>query len=105
MFPSLLSYDVVSNIYKQVSLKKILSKDGTTAFNFFSQLDIHYINNNELIGEIWKVATDKKYAQNKAYDAAYIAVANYKRLNLWTFEKRLLSYGFKNVKLIGTDKL
>lgn len=85
--PALLAYEVTSALRRLVYLKEIRPETGEIAFARFSRIDIHLLSRADIFQRAWELA--KELNQSRAYDAAYLAVAQLNQCDLWTADERL----------------
>lgn len=86
--PTLLAFEVTSSLRRLVYLKQISAEHGETAFQAFRRVAIRYSGrSDEVIQLAWHLS--KSLDLPRAYDAAYLAVAQLSRCDFWTADKRL----------------
>jgi predicted nucleic acid-binding protein len=84
--PSLLAFEVTSTLRRLVYLKQITPKEGERAFARFMQFDIHYISHTDIYSRAWELA--KELNRPRAYDTAYLAVAQLHQCDFWTADEK-----------------
>jgi len=70
-----------------VYLKNLIAEEGDAAFQTFLQMPIRYSRRGEVIELAWQLS--KTLNRPRAYDTAYLAVAQLNRCEFWTADKRL----------------
>lgn len=85
--PSLLPYEVTSVLRRLVYLKAIPSAHGDEAFRTFLRLPIRLSYSRSIFSVAWQLAQD--LARPRAYDSAYLAVAQRYDCPFWTADERL----------------
>ncbi len=85
--PTLLAFEVTSVLRQEVYLKNLVADEGDAAFHAFLQMPIRYSRRNEVVKLAWQLS--KMLNRSRAYDTAYLAVAQLNRCEFWTADKRL----------------
>lgn len=85
--PTLLIFEVASTLRRMVYLKAITSDEGEQAFEVFSRIPIRLAHSKGVIALAWQLA--KQFNRPRAYDTAYLAVAQIYGCELWTADERL----------------
>lgn len=85
--PSLIAFEVASTLRRSVYLKQIPFPQGDAALNAFLQLPLRVLPLKEVVQLAWRLS--KRLNLPRAYDAAYLAVAQLNRCEFWTADKRL----------------
>ena len=85
--PSLLAFEVASTLRRLVYLRAISIDQGEEAFTIFSRIPIRFSQRRGIIPLAWQLA--KEFDRPRAYDTAYMAVAQLYRCDLWTADERL----------------
>ncbi len=85
--PMLLAYEVTSVLRRLVYLRALTPDEGEDAFNLFSRLPIRFSQRKSVIPASWQLA--KQFNRPRAYDTAYLAVAQMYGCDLWTADEKL----------------
>jgi predicted nucleic acid-binding protein len=85
--PALLAFEVTSTLRRYVYLKEISSARGEEAFETFLRLNIRLSHQRGLFPLAWKLAQDFNFS--RAYDTAYLALAQLRGCDFWTADERL----------------
>ena len=85
--PSLLAFEVTSALRRLVALKAITSLRGDEAFTQFLRIPIRLSSRRAIFPLAWKLAQDLN--RPRAYDTAYLALAQLAKCEFWTADERL----------------
>lgn len=85
--PSLLAFEVTASLRRYVYLKRITPAQGEQAFAQFLQMEIHLSQRPALFRLAWELA--KQFNQSRAYDTAYLALAQLHPCDFWTADRKL----------------
>lgn len=85
--PSLIAFEVASTLRRSVYLKQIPSSQGDAALNAFLKFPLRAAPLREVVQLAWRLS--KRLNLPRAYDTAYLAVAQLNRCEFWTADKRL----------------
>ena len=101
--PALLAFEVTSTLRRLVYLGELTSVEGEEAFAHFLRMDIHLSNRRGILPLAWRLAQELN--RPRAYDTAYLALAQLLECDFWTADERLYNVaaaklGF--VKWIGS---
>jgi predicted nucleic acid-binding protein len=100
--PLLFLHEVTSMLYRKTVQGVMGSKDARLALQEALSLDIHYLDPPGLSERAFELAA--KFNQPNAYDAHYMALAEYLDCPLWTADERLYAQiheGFAHVRYLG----
>lgn len=87
--PSLLYYEVTNGLYRYQKVGSLPSDAVEKALTAALTLPIELVSNTELHSRAKKAAV--KYNLSAAYDAHYIALAEWMDIELWTADKKLIN--------------
>jgi predicted nucleic acid-binding protein len=87
--PTLLAFEVTSTLRRLVFLKQITPPQGEEAFESFLEMDIYLSHQRSIFPLAWQLA--KQFNLPRAYDTAYLALAQLRNCEFWTADKRLFS--------------
>lgn len=85
--PSLFAYEVTSTLRRLVFLDVIAPAHGDEAFDAFLRLPIRLSHSRSIFPLTWEFA--KELERPRAYDAAYLALAQLHDCPFWTADERL----------------
>ena len=85
--PSILAFEVTSSLRRLVYLNEITPEEGEEAFEKFLKLNIHLSHRRAIFPLAWRLA--KEFNRPRAYDTAYLALAQLYGCEFWTADKRL----------------
>jgi predicted nucleic acid-binding protein len=85
--PSLIVFEVTSTLRRSVYLKQIPFPQGDAAFETFLKLPVRTSPLREVVQLSWQLS--KRLNLPRAYDSAYLAVAQLNRCEFWTADRRL----------------
>jgi len=101
--PSLLQFEVTSVLRRLVALKEITVARGDEAFAQFLRIPIRLSSRRAIFPLAWRFA--KELNRPRAYDTAYLALAQLTNSPFWTADERLynaVSAGLPWVKWVGS---
>lgn len=85
--PTLLSFEITSTLHRLVHLREITAEAGEAAFQQFLNIPIRLYYRQEILTTAWLFA--KQFNRPRAYDTAYLAVAQMHNCEFWTGDRRL----------------
>ena len=85
--PALLAYEVTSTLRRMVYQGALLRARGEQAFAHFQRMDIRLSHRKTILPLAWELA--RQFNRPRAYDTAYLAVAQLNSCEFWTADKRL----------------
>lgn len=85
--PALFAFEVTSSLRRLVYLEEITAGEGERAFEQFLKLDIRLSRQRGIYPLAWRLA--KRFNRPRAYDAAYLALAQLRGCDFWTADERL----------------
>lgn len=85
--PALFAFEVTSSLRRLVSLKEITPEEGEEAFEKFLKIDIRLSHRQAIFPLAWELA--KQFNRPRAYDAAYLAMAQLSNCEFWTADEKL----------------
>lgn len=85
--PTFFAYEVTSTLRRLVHLKQINPFQGDRAFEKFLQFPIRLSHRPEILLLAWELA--KEFDRPRAYDTAYLALAQLQGCEFWTADERL----------------
>jgi predicted nucleic acid-binding protein len=100
--PALLAFEVTSTLRRYVYLQEVSAARGEEAFEKFLRLNIRLSHQQGIFPLAWKLAKD--FNRSRAYDTAYLALAQLRGCDFWTADERLynaVSHELEWVKWIG----
>ena len=87
--PALFAFEVTSALRRLVHLKEITAKQGETAFAQFLKIDVRLSHQRAIFPLAWRLA--QQYNRPRAYDTAYLALAQLRGCEFWTTDQRLFN--------------
>ena len=85
--PTLLAFEVTSVLRRLVFLGEIATSEGEKAFQQFLRMEIRLSSQRSVFPLAWKLAQDLR--RPRAYDTAYLALAQLRGCDFWTADERL----------------
>jgi len=85
--PSLLSFEVVSTLRRLVFLNEVTPEEGAEAFQRFLAFKIRLSHRKGIFPLAWQFA--EQFNRPRAYDTAYLALAQLNQCEFWTADERL----------------
>jgi len=85
--PALLGFEVTSTLRRLVYLQALTAGEGEEAFATFLRLPIRYSQHRGVLPLAWQLA--RQLNRPRAYDTAYLAVAQLYGCELWTADEKL----------------
>lgn len=85
--PSLLPFEVVSTLRRLLYHEEITREEGEAAFQRFHAFKIRLSHRKALFSLAWDLA--KQFNRPRAYDTAYLAMAQLNECEFWTADERL----------------
>jgi predicted nucleic acid-binding protein len=87
--PALLAFEVTSSLRRLVYLGEIPPDQGEEAFREFLKIDIHLSHQHGIFSLAWSLS--KQFNLPRAYDTAYLALAQLRNCEFWTADERLFN--------------
>lgn len=85
--PALPAFEVTSSLRCLVYLKELTATEGEEAFSHFRRIQIRLSHRQSIFPLAWDLA--KQLSRPRAYDTAYLALAQLKQCDFWTADERL----------------
>lgn len=85
--PALMAFEVVSTLRRLVYLGELTAGEGEAALSAFLRMNVRLSHRRGLFPLAWQLAT--KFRQSRAYDSAYLALAQLTSAEFWTADERL----------------
>ena len=85
--PALLAFEVTSTLRRYVYLKRISPAHGEKAFEEFLRINVRLSHQRGIFPLAWHLA--KQFDRPRAYDMAYLALAQLRGCEFWTADERL----------------
>lgn len=85
--PTLLAFEVTSTLRRLVFLEQITPAQGEEAFEGFLEMDIRLSHQRGIFPLAWQLA--QQFNLPRAYDTAYLALAQLRNCEFWTADQRL----------------
>jgi predicted nucleic acid-binding protein len=85
--PALLAFEVTSTLRRYVYLERISPAHGEKAFENFMRIHVRLSHQRGIFPLAWRLA--KQLDRPRAYDTAYLALAQLRGCEFWTADKRL----------------
>jgi predicted nucleic acid-binding protein len=85
--PALLAFEVTSTLRRYVYMQEISAARGEEAFEKFLRLTIRLSHQRGIFPLAWQLA--KTFNRPRAYDTAYLALAQLRGCDFWTADERL----------------
>jgi predicted nucleic acid-binding protein len=85
--PALLAFEVTASLRRMVSLKQITPTEGEDAFARFQRVKVSLSHRESLFPLAWELA--KEFNRSRAYDTAYLALAQLSQCEFWTADEKL----------------
>jgi len=85
--PALLAFEVTSTLRRFVHLGELTPVEGEEAFQRFLELDIRLSSRRGIFPLAWRLAQELN--RPRAYDTAYLALAEILGCDFWTADERL----------------
>jgi len=85
--PALLPFEITSTLRRLVHLREITAEEGEEAFVQFQRIPIRLYHRREIFSTAWHLA--QQFNRPRAYDTAYLAVAQMHNCDFWTADERL----------------
>ena len=100
--PALFAFEITSALRRLVYLKEITAAEGGAAFEQFLRIDVRLSHRKGIYPLAWHLA--KQFDRPRAYDTAYLALAQLRGCEYWTADERLynaVSHELSWVRWIG----
>jgi predicted nucleic acid-binding protein len=85
--PALFAFEVTSSLRRLVYLKELTPEEGERAFEKFLGIDVRLSHRRGIFSLAWDLA--KRFDLPRAYDTAYLALAQLRNCEFWTADERL----------------
>lgn len=85
--PALFAYEVTATLRYLVYQKAISQARGEAAFATFRRIPVQLSQRQAVLSRAWKLA--QEFNQPRAYDTAYLALAQLHQCDFWTADRRL----------------
>jgi predicted nucleic acid-binding protein len=85
--PTLLAFEVTATLRRLVYLKEITPAEGDDVFARFLRLEIQLSSRQDIFPLAWELA--KQFNRSRAYDTAYLALAQLNQCDFWTADEKL----------------
>jgi len=85
--PALLAFEVTATLRRLVYLKEITPDEGETAFTNFLRIKVRLSHRQGIFPLAWHLA--KQFNRSRAYDTAYLALAQLHQCDFWTADEKL----------------
>jgi predicted nucleic acid-binding protein len=87
LVPALLAFEVTASVRRMVYLKTLLPVRGEAAFAAFLRIPVRLSHRKSIFPLAWALA--KQFNLPRAYDTAYLALAQLNRCDFWTADEKL----------------
>lgn len=104
--PSLLAFEVTATLRRLVYLKELTPDEGEAAFANFVRIKVRLSHRQGIFPLAWHLA--KQFNRSRAYDTAYLALAQLHQCDFWTADEKLYNavrHELAWVKWIGNYSL
>jgi predicted nucleic acid-binding protein len=85
--PALFAFEVTSTLRRLVYRKAITPAEGEEAFARFLRIKVRLSHRRSLFPLAWQLA--KQFNRSRAYDTAYLALAQLNQCDFWTADEKL----------------
>ena len=85
--PALMAFEVTSSLRRLVHLREITAAEGEEAFASFQRVKVRLSHRQTLFPLAWQLA--KQFKRPRAYDTAYLALAQLDHCDFWTADEKL----------------
>ena len=85
--PALLAFEVTSTLRRLVYLEEITPTEGEEAFEKLLEMNIRLSHQRGIFPLAWQMA--QRFDRPRAYDTAYLALAQLRGCDFWTADERL----------------
>jgi predicted nucleic acid-binding protein len=85
--PALLAFEVTASLRRLVYLKEITPAEGEEAFIRFRSIKVRLSHRQSIFPLAWDLA--RQFNRPRAYDTAYLALAQLNQCEFWTADERL----------------
>jgi predicted nucleic acid-binding protein len=89
MAPALYAFEVTTTLRRMVYLKKLLPVRAEAAFAAFLRLPVRLSHRKGIFPLAWQLA--KQFNRSRAYDTAYLALAQLNQCDFWTADEKLFN--------------
>lgn len=100
--PALLAFEVTAVLRRYVFLKELTDQEGEAALSQVLQLGIRLSHRRGIFPLAWELA--RQFNRPRAYDTAYLALAQLHECDFWTADQRLynaVSHELSWVRWVG----
>jgi predicted nucleic acid-binding protein len=102
--PALFAFEVTASLRRMVYLQVITPEEGEEAFARFLRIKVRLSHRQAIFPLAWELA--KQFNRPRAYDTAYLALAQLNRCDFWTADEKLYNAVHQQlpwVKWVGQD--
>jgi predicted nucleic acid-binding protein len=85
--PALLAFEVTATLRRLVYLKHLTEEEGDAAFARFQRIPVRLSQRQALYPLAWELS--KRFNRPRAYDTAYLALAQLHHCDFWTADAKL----------------
>ncbi len=85
--PALLAFEVTASLRRLVYLKEIQPEEGEAVFADFLRIRVRLSHHKGIFPLAWELA--KQFNRPRAYDTAYLALAQLRGCDFWTADEKL----------------
>jgi len=85
--PTLLKFEVTSTLRRLVYQRVLTAIEGEDAFAAFLKIEIQLSSQESIFPLAWELA--KQFNRSRAYNTAYLALAQLNQCDLWTADEKL----------------
>jgi predicted nucleic acid-binding protein len=85
--PAILAFEVTSTLRRMVYLKALRPERGEAAFTQFQRIPLRLSHRKGIFPLAWRLA--KQFNRSRAYDTAYLALAQLHQCECWTADEKL----------------
>jgi predicted nucleic acid-binding protein len=103
--PALFAFEVATTLRRLVYFKAMTAEEGEEAFTRFWRIKVRLSHRRGIFPLAWRLA--HQFNQPRAYDTAYLALAQLNRCDFWTADEKLYNavrHQFAWVKWIGQGR-
>ena len=84
--PALFAFEVTSSLRRLVYLREMTPEEGEEAFERFLQINVRLSHQRGIFPLAWSLA--RRFSLPRAYDTAYLALAQLRNCEFWTADER-----------------
>jgi predicted nucleic acid-binding protein len=97
--PALFAFEVTSSLRRLVYLKELTPEEGEEAFERFLRIGVRLSHRRGIFPLAWNLA--KRFDLPRAYDTAYLALAQLRNCEFWTADERLYNAVSKELRWVN----